>query len=30
VGEYAHQESKSHGPLQVSSDAISAGAILFY
>jgi predicted porin len=30
IGEYAHQTSKSHGPLGVSSNAISAGAILFY
>ncbi len=30
VGEYAHQQSKSHGDLSVTSDAISAGAILFY
>ncbi len=30
VGEYAHQQSKSHGPLEVTSNAVSAGAILFY
>ncbi len=30
VGEYAHQESKSHGPLETTSNAVSAGAILFY
>lgn len=30
VGEYAHEESKSHGPLDVTSNAVSAGAILFY
>ena len=30
VGEYAHEESKSHGPLQTTSNAVSAGAILFY
>ncbi len=30
VGEFAHQESKSHGPLDTSSNAFSTGAILFY
>ena len=30
VGEYAHEQSKSHGPLSVTSDAFTAGAILFY
>ncbi len=30
VGEFAHQESKSHGPYSTSSNAVSAGAILFY
>ena len=30
VGEYAHQESKSHGPLETTSNAFTAGAILFY
>lgn len=30
VGEYAHEESKSHGPYSVTSNAVSAGAILFY
>ena len=30
VGEYAHQEDKSHGPNKASSDAFTAGAILFY
>ena len=30
VGEYAHEEAKSHGPLSVTSNAITAGAILFY
>jgi hypothetical protein len=30
VGEYAHQDSKAHGPNQITSDAVSAGAILFY
>jgi predicted porin len=30
VGEYAHEESKSHGPLSVTSNAVTAGAILFY
>ena len=30
VGEFAHQESKSHGPLTTSSNAVSTGAILFY
>ncbi len=30
VGEYAHQESKSHGPLDTSSNAFTTGAILFF
>ncbi len=30
VGEYAHQESKSHGPFETTSNAFTAGAILFY
>jgi predicted porin len=30
VGEYAHQKSDSHSGYSVSSDAITAGAILFY
>jgi len=30
VGEYAHQQSKSHGPDSVTSNAVTAGAILFY
>jgi len=30
VGEYAHQEDKSHGPNSATSDAVTAGAILFY
>jgi predicted porin len=30
VGEYAHQQSKSHGTLSTSADAVTAGAILFY
>ena len=30
VGEYAHQEDKSHGDNKASSDAFTAGAILFY
>ncbi len=30
VGEYAHQESKSHGPLETTSNAFTTGAILFY
>ena len=30
VGEYAHEQSKSHGPLETTSNAVSAGAILFY
>jgi len=30
VGEYAHQQSKSHGPESVTSNAFTAGAILFY
>ena len=30
VGEYAHEEAKSHGPLSTTSNAFTAGAILFY
>jgi hypothetical protein len=30
VGEYAHQEAKSHGPNETTSNAFTAGAILFY
>ena len=30
VGEYAHQQSKSHGPFETTSNAVTAGAILFY
>jgi hypothetical protein len=30
VGEYAHTDSKSHGPLANSANSLSAGAILFY
>ena len=30
VGEYAYQESKSHGPASTTSNAFTAGAILFY
>ncbi len=30
VGEYAHQQAKSHGPYQTTSNAFTAGAILFY
>ncbi len=30
VGEYAHEQSKSHGPLETTSNAVSVGAILFY
>ena len=30
VGEYAYQEAKSHGPASTTSNAFTAGAILFY
>lgn len=30
VGEYAHTDSKSHGPDSSSANSVSAGAILFY
>ncbi len=30
VGEYAHQQAKSHGPYETTSNAFTAGAILFY